>query len=137
MEWMFMPLSRYADFSGRSQRMEYWMYTLFQTTVLIGLAILFVAVFGLADDVSNNGNVIFGLVFGLVAYLLVFMIPNISVTVRRWHDLGQSGWFMLLFAFLGAIPFVGAFAGIANLVWFCLPGNSGANKYGDDPLAGY
>lgn len=133
MEWMLMPLSRYAEFSGRSCRMEYWMYTLFQIIVVIGLAVAFFAIYGLEDNALDNGDAVFGLVFAGVAYLLVFMVPNISVTVRRWHDLGQSGWFFLLFVVLGAIPFVGAIASIANFVWFCLPGNSGPNRYGDDP----
>ncbi len=124
MEWMLMPLSRYAEFSGRSGRMEYWMYTLFQTIVLIGFAVVFLVIFGLEDNVSDNGDAVFGLVFALVAYLLIFLVPNISVTVRRFHDQGLSGWLY----FLSFIPYLG---GIILLVFMCLPGSSGANKYGD------
>ncbi len=124
MEWMLMPLSRYAEFSGRSGRREYWMYSLFQAIVVVGFAIAFFAIFGLEDNFSSNGDAVFGLVFAIVAYLLIFLVPSISVTVRRFHDQGLSGWLY----FVSFIPYVGS---IILIVFMCLPGSSGANKYGD------
>ena len=119
-----MPLNRYAEFGGRSCRMEYWMYTLFQTLVLFTLVAIFFVLFGFDSNASDNGDAVFGIVFALAAYLLIFFVPNISVTVRRFHDQGLSGWLYLL----SFIPYLG---GLILLVFMCLPGSSGANKYGD------
>ena len=136
MEWMFLPFQRYAEFEGRSCRSEYWMFALLQ------LLIIFVFVFGLwatggVDSAGGFSGIQMVLLAILVVIFLGLFIPGIAVTIRRWHDLDQSGWFMLLFAVLGAIPFIGAIASIVNLVWFCLPGTNGPNKYGDDPVGYY
>ena len=104
MEWMLMPLNRYAEFGGRSCRMEYWMYTLFQTLVLFTLVAIFFVLFGFDSSASDNDDAVFGIVFALAAYLLIFFVPNISVTVRRFHDQGLSGWLYLL----SFIPYLGA-----------------------------
>src|SRR5690606_5162691 len=101
MEWMLMPLRRYADFSGRSQRMEFWMFSLF--CVLISSALL---IFGFNFS-SDDGEDLTGLntlfLILLVGFALFTLIPSIAVTVRRFHDQDKSGWFYLL----GFIPYVG------------------------------
>jgi uncharacterized membrane protein YhaH (DUF805 family) len=138
MEWMIMPLKRYADFQGRSRRMEYWMFALFQFLVIMAFILVFALLVGFSSDMAaalETNPMVWGLLglFGLI-YLAVFFIPGIAVSVRRWHDQNQSGWFVLLFAVLGAIPVVGFLASIAQIVFMCLPGTKGANKYGEDPL---
>jgi len=119
MDWMLMPLRRYTDFSGRSRRKEYWMFVL--GVIIVALVIGFVE--GL---LGIDGMV--GGAYGPLSLLLVLgvIIPGIAVQVRRFHDQGKSGWFVLL----GLIPLVG---GIILLVFMCLEGNQGPNQYGPDP----
>jgi len=69
----------------------------------------------------------------LVLFGLACIVPLIALSVRRWHDLGQTGWLVLVFGILGAIPLVGILASIANLIWFARSGNVGPNHYGPDP----
>lgn len=129
MEWMLMPLKRYFDFQGRSQRMEYWMFVLFQTIVMIGLALI-AAVFGAFDDdgQSTLGTVFLGLM--VLVYLGAFFIPTLACQVRRFHDQDKSGWFILL----GFIPYVG---GLITLIFMCLDGTQGPNRFGPDPKKPY
>lgn len=119
MEWMMMPLQRYADFSGRSRRKEYWMF-------LLGVVIVAV-VLGIIEGILGINGMVGG-VYGPLTVLLLLgiLIPSIAVQVRRFHDQGKSGWFVLL----GFIPFVG---GIIVLVFMCLEGTKGDNEYGPDP----
>lgn len=132
MEWMILPLRRYADFSGRSRRKEYWMFTLLQLIVYAAVAAvggLFALLYnatGGGSDASGVFGIIFIVLFAIVALGLI--IPNIAVTVRRFHDQDKSGWFILL----NFIPYVG---GLVVLVFMCLEGTRGANRYGDDPKA--
>lgn len=128
MQWMFMPLKRYADFQGRSTRMEFWMFFLFVVVVLVVLQML--AGMMLASSMSvdpQTGAVTGGGGFGIFAiiiwvFYLAVLVPSIAVGVRRMHDQDKSGWFIL-------IP-------IANLVFYCLPGTPGPNRFGPDPLGG-
>jgi uncharacterized membrane protein YhaH (DUF805 family) len=138
MEWMILPLKRYADFSGRSSRMEYWMFALLQLIIVVALALVFLVIGGssAAFDAGGDPSAMFGgsVVILALVYLAVFLVPSIAVAVRRWHDMDKTGWMVLLFAVLGAIPVVGFLASIANIVFMCLAGTSGPNQYGDDPL---
>jgi uncharacterized membrane protein YhaH (DUF805 family) len=123
MEWMLLPLKRYADFSGRSRRKEYWMFAL-------GLFILYVVVFGIGAMLGGRGadgapSMLPSVLFLIVA--LALLLPSLAVQVRRFHDQDKSGWMVLL----GLIPFVG---GLIVLVFMCLPGTVGPNSYGPDPL---
>lgn len=132
---MLLPLQRYAEFDGRSGRSEYWLFVLFQVLVTVACIIVFLVLSTLTmdgnGDPSGFGTVL--LIGFVLLYLGLFLIPGIAVSIRRWHDLDQSGWFFLLFAVLGAIPLVGFLASIANLIWFCMPGTDGENQYGPDP----
>ncbi len=94
MEWYSLGFQRYADFSGRSRRKEYWYFTLFSTIV----SILLTLIDGAAGTTLDGG---IGILSGL--YALVALVPSLAVTVRRLHDIGKSGWFFLV-AF---IPFIG------------------------------
>lgn len=123
--------SKYVDFEGRARRSEYWFFTLFNIIAIFALA----AVGGVLGAVLGSRDMIF--VFALVPvglYGLAIFLPGLAVTVRRFHDLGVSGWFLLLFFVLNLIPIVGFIASIAQLIWFCQPGTRGNNKFGPDPV---
>ncbi|MEQ1542798.1 MAG: DUF805 domain-containing protein [Novosphingobium sp.] len=128
LEWMLMPYRRYADFSGRSRRKEYWMFTLFSVIVA---AVLIGLMFAGSSGVDANGDPQLGalgyLAVGLLGlWVLGSLIPSIAVTVRRFHDQDKSGWFYLL----SFIPYVG---GIVVFVFMLLEGTRGPNRFGADP----
>jgi uncharacterized membrane protein YhaH (DUF805 family) len=116
MDWYIGVLKKFADFSGRARRKEYWMWALFY---IIGVIVLSI-IDGILGLRAANG---LGLLSGV--FMLLNLVPSIAVGVRRLHDRDMSGWFMLL----GLVPL----AGIALLVIFCLEGTRGSNKYGPDP----
>ena len=129
MEWMIMPLKRFAEFSGRSRRKEYWMFVLLQMLILIPVAILAILMGGPVEDPANPlGSTAILIVLGV--YFLVFLIPGLAVQVRRFHDQDKSGWFILL----GFIPYVGS---LILLVFMCLEGTRGPNRFGPDPKDPY
>ena len=132
MEWMLMPYKRYADFSGRSRRKEYWMFMVF---FLIVYAICFALIaagggFGTYDPATGTAGGPGGLGMVGIGLLLIFVlgsfIPALAVQVRRFHDQDKSGWFVLL----SLIPYVG---GLVVLVFMCLEGTRGPNRFGADP----
>ena len=110
-----MAFKKYAEFTGRSRRKEYWMFTLFNVIVLFSLIIISVSI-GLEDYAM--------LPFGV--YLLVIFIPSLALAIRRLHDQGKSGWYILV----RCIPFIG---GIWYLVLMCTEGDYNANSYGLNP----
>ncbi len=137
MEWMFLPLKKYADFSGRARRMEYWMFYLLNIITIFALTIIGAIIGGVTGQFNQEEpSGIFWAIIGVLVliYLALFFIPTLAVSVRRWHDQDKTGWLVLVFAVLGAIPIIGWFASIANIVFMCMPGTVGANKYGEDPL---
>lgn len=99
MKWYFKVLKQYADFSGRARRKEYWIFVLINGIIVNLLSITFPAISFL--------------------WVLVTFIPNIAVSIRRMHDLGKSGWYIL-------IP-------IYNFILFCTDGETKENEYGEDP----
>jgi len=130
MEWMTLPLKRYADFSGRSRRLEYWMYTLFLVLVTFASIILAVSIsVAVAGGNSKSATAPLLLValigFFFLAYLAV-LVPTLAVQVRRFHDQDLSGWFVLL----GFIPYLGA---LIMLIFMCIDGTPGPNRFGPDP----
>ncbi|MGW3650449.1 DUF805 domain-containing protein [Streptomyces sp. NPDC000878] len=106
-------LKKYAVFSGRARRKEYWMAALFSVIISIVLAIV---------------DAVIGVQILSTLYTLAVLVPGLAITVRRLHDTGRSGWW-LLFAL---VPLVG---GITLLVFVCLDGEAGENKYGHNPKA--
>ncbi len=143
MDWMLMPLRRYADFTGRSRRMEYWMYQLLNVIVM---CVLVVIIFGgipweaFADPESLEAQAakpgaLFWVGLGLIMiWALGTFIPSIAVTVRRLHDRDMSGWWYLGLIVASLIPLINIIASIAFLVLMVLPGTPGENRYGADPL---
>ena len=108
----------YIDFDGRARRKQYWMFTLFN--ILISFAITLVVGFiseGLASMLS-----------GVLA--LVLFLPGLGLSVRRLHDTGRSGWFLLIVL----IPILGA---LALLYFMVSEGDAGPNEYGPDPKDPY
>ena len=120
MEWYRMVWQKYAQFDGRSRRKEYWMFAL--VNVLISIAMCAGILFGFATRNSAVG-VAFAILCGL--YGLAGLIPGIAVSVRRLHDIGRSGWWLLI----DFVPF-GCFV---LLVFLVLDGTPGPNEYGPDP----
>jgi len=121
-------LQKYADFQGRARRSEYWFFALFEILVMFAAVIV-----GAVAGASGGEGVIMITTFGFVGLAgLALFLPALGVAVRRFHDLGQTGWLVLAFAIAGLIPIVNFFAGIGNLVWFCMRGTVGANAYGPD-----
>jgi uncharacterized membrane protein YhaH (DUF805 family) len=118
MNWYIEVLKKYAVFNGRARRREYWYFVLFSIIIGIVLGIADVAIGG-ADTVSRNG-----LLRGI--YSLVVLIPTLAVSVRRLHDTGRGGWWLLI----GLIPIVGT---IVLLVFMVQDGKPGDNQYGANP----
>jgi uncharacterized membrane protein YhaH (DUF805 family) len=119
MEWMLLPLKRYADFSGRSRRKEYWMFVLGIFIAAILLSII--------ESAMGMAGMIGGAYGPLTAiFFLAILVPSIAVQVRRFHDQDKSGWFVLL----ALIPLLGS---IAVFIFMCLDGTRGPNRFGPDP----
>ena len=103
MEWMFMPFKRYADFSGRSRRLEFWMWQLFQFILYFVVVAVAFALGGSAVMMAGNsptsalaagGTILIVFAFYGI-YCLAIIIPSIAVAVRRLHDTNRSGWWFL------------------------------------------
>ena len=129
LDTMVRPLWRYSDFRGRSDRLEYWLFAFFIFGLVIAMAVglgIVRAVTGLstADGSFLNGLGIF--VFGL--FFVITLVPSLAVTVRRLHDQGRSGRFLLLLI----VPGIGA---CVLMVLMLLPGEHRANRYGPPPSA--
>jgi uncharacterized membrane protein YhaH (DUF805 family) len=132
MAWMILPYRRYAEFSGRSRRKEYWMFILFTVLVYCVLFGLILAGVRTDPDVATEpamgvlaaaGSILLGV------FVLGSIIPTLALTVRRLHDSDKSGWLILV----QFIPYVGS---IILLVLMCLDGTRGENSYGFDPKEG-
>ncbi len=127
---------RYADFQGRSSRAEFWWVALMQFAVLVVMYILVFALGGGGALAGDPGNVSPAAIIPLALmglYFLGVLIPWIALVVRRLHDIGQTGWIYLGVFIVGLIPVIGLLGTIALIVIGCIPGNRGANQYGDDP----
>ena len=113
MNWYIKCLKHYVDFSGRAQRMEFWMFQLINLIILIGLAII---------------DMILGLGFLQPIYALGVLLPNLAVGARRLHDTNRSGWWLLL----GLIPLIGI---IILIVFWVQDSQTGDNAFGPNPKA--
>jgi uncharacterized membrane protein YhaH (DUF805 family) len=118
MNWFLEALKKYAVFSGRSRRKEYWMFTLFYLIFAVAAAILDNLLGMAVEDIG------YGPLYGL--FVIAMLIPSLAVSVRRLHDVGKSGWMILI----ALIPIVG---GIWLLVLLVSDSDEGANKYGPSP----
>ena len=129
---------KYATFSGRAQRSEFWYFALFLLLGAIVLSFVDSAVFGPREVVMMSAADSFetGMSFNMSwqpqpitgIFMLATLLPNISATVRRLHDTGRSGWWY----WIVLIPMIGI---IVLLVFAASKGTDGDNDYGPDPLA--
>lgn len=111
MNWYIDVLKKYAVFNGRAHRREYWMFTLFNVIVSI--------IFSIADSLLEAN------IFNMLYTLAVFL-PSLGVSIRRLHDIGRSGWWVLV----GLIPVAGW---ILLIYWYCQDSQPGTNQYGPNP----
>ena len=105
-------LQKYAVFDGRAKRSEYWLFTLIQIIIFTVLYALFLA-----------AGQLFLVVYWL--YALATLIPSLAVTVRRLHDTGRSGWWILI----GLVPLVG----LIVLIIFMVMESADDNEHGPRP----
>ena len=104
--------AKYADFSGRATRSEYWYFALF--TFVLNLATSGV------DTAMNSGGTVNGI------FTLATLVPSLVVFARRMHDTGRTGWwYALIFTCVGAIPVV---------IWLCQQTDGDTNRYGENPF---
>ena len=118
MSWYLEALKKYAVFSGRARRTEFWYFVLFNIIVTIVLSVID-RLIGTFSGASN-----LGILSGI--YSLAVLIPTLAVAVRRLHDIDRTGWWILI----GLIPLIGT---IVLLVFALTPGTPGSNRYGPDP----
>ncbi len=116
LKWLKGPFSKYADFSGRASRQEYWMFML-----SVGVFYLLCTIMAAAGSVFAALTMIILILFGIAAF-----IPGIALFIRRLHDTGRSGaWWFISF-----IPLIGP---IVLLVFLATEGDAGVNQYGPNP----
>jgi uncharacterized membrane protein YhaH (DUF805 family) len=113
MHWYQMALNKYADFSTRSRRMEYWMFLLMNCVVSIVLTVV--------------GSLL-GLRWISYVYSIFLFVPVLAVSVRRLHDTGRSGWWLLL-------TFVPILGWLVLLFFYVQDSQPGDNEYGPNPKA--
>ena len=105
----------YVNFSGRASRSEFWYWVLFIVIVSIAASLLDLAIFSTSEWGPLNS-----------VWALVTLLPAISISVRRLHDIDRTGWWVLLnFTIIGIILLI---------VWACFKGTKGPNRFGHDPL---
>ena len=156
-DWAKRPIQKYADFTGRATRPEFWWY-------FLGIVIAFIVV-GIVESILGINHMIF-FAYGPLRVLLwlATIVPSVAVGVRRLHDTNRSGWWVALpivpyclaivlggaammggaamgsgvgmmagAGIAGIFMFIGAICGIVLLVFYCFPGTPGDNRYGPDP----
>lgn len=117
MKWYIEVMRKYAVFSGRARRLEYWMFVLSNVIIAVVLSIID----GIADsDFEGSRSTLTTL------YVLAILIPSLAVGVRRLHDTGRSGCWMLI----GVIPIIGA---IVLLMFMVQDSQLMDNQYGPNP----
>ncbi len=121
MSWYLRVWQRYAEFTGRSRRIEFWTFTLYNIAIF---AVLYLASVGFALVKQPEMGAF--MYFAYFAYALAALVPYIACTVRRLHDIGRSGWWILI----SLVPLAGA---IVLLVMMAINGTRGPNQYGPDP----
>lgn len=165
--WALQPLKKYATFSGRAPRAEFWWFMLFMAiTYILFWFLMLGAIGGMMAAQPESPVAAFGAMGAIGIFMILFwlalLVPTIAVQVRRLHDTNRSGWwlgaFYLLYAVYVVVTLGSAFSAAADpsagagavagsllislvflvysvvlLVFFCLAGTRGANRYGPDP----
>lgn len=137
MNWFFHALKKYAVFSGRASRREFWWFSILAYIPPAIGQVMMRAMVDTAGEFKDKGNEVIGVLVGIVLvigiatvlYALVMLLPQLAVQVRRLHDINLSGWWLLL----GMVPLLGF---LFLMVCDFLPGNPDANRFGPPPLGG-
>lgn len=132
--------TRGLNVTGRSRRSEYVWVTLFHTAllILIGFVVYKVGSEGAVAEFEDLNMLGKGVISVFSIYWFITLIPWVTLSIRRFHDLGHTGWLVLLFFGLGFIPLLGMLGAIAQFCWlFFRSGHAGTNSYGHDPRHGF
>lgn len=125
---MILPLRRYAQFTGRSGRREFWLYALF---LALGYLAVFCAaiVVALVVDEANADQIIGWVVMGgWGLFFAINFVPGLALTTRRLHDLGLSG--ALLIVIFAGLAFLNVIGWLGYMVWMSLPSKQSENRHG-------
>ncbi len=122
MHYLTDVLKKYAVFSGRARRKEYWMFMLANIVVGVVIGLLGAATAGPDGAPSTIATIV------LWVYSIAILLPSLAVTVRRLHDTDRSGWWILI----SLIPLIGA---IVLIIFYVTDGTKGPNRFGADPKA--
>ncbi|MDR2441363.1 MAG: DUF805 domain-containing protein [Planctomycetaceae bacterium] len=128
-------LKKYADFSGRARRSEYWRFTIYNTIILplflTSIGIIFIFIMNISGAKTETKFIVIGVLSAVyLLYNLLIFLPSLAVCVRRLHDTGNSGWLVLIVL----IPIIGLIILLVFLVQDSQPGN---NQYGQNPKYTY
>ena len=113
--------SNYVTFSGRAPRWEFWYWVLF--VLIVGIVSTMIDRVVLGADPADGDLMLVQTITGLALFL-----PGIAIAIRRLHDLDRTGWWWLI-----ALTGIGM---ILLIIWDCMKGTDGPNRFGPDPLAG-
>jgi uncharacterized membrane protein YhaH (DUF805 family) len=120
--WFLDPITKkYAKFDGRATRQEYWMFYL--TSIIAGFVVGIVL--GVLGAILRSPSLITVVTLLFVLYAAAIVIPSLALSVRRLHDTGRSGWWLL-------ISFV-PFGGLLLLLFYIIDSQPGDNQYGPNP----
>lgn len=155
MDLMFQPLEKYAVFSGRARRKEFWLFQL----LIVGLHVLTHGIAYRIGDLIFHPHTVDSFVTGVDLVLYVsLLLPNLAVTVRRFHDMDRRGWWVLIAPWLWfpiwllddyrrydhievdrpevvILTLILILAGVWFIVLMSLRGTRGENRFGPDPLS--
>ena len=133
MELMFQPIRKYADFSGRARRTEFWLFALLLFLIEVVFMALISAVGGQALIMGYPASASVPMSGSLVAVILIhfavtlaLLVPSLAVTFRRLHDTNRKGWWILI----GFIPLIGQ---LVLFIFYVLDGTPSLNRFGPDP----
>ena len=116
--------NKYAKFDGRASRSEYWFYALFYLiiAIVVGMLDTFLInpMLGVTPELAGEGGIL------QIILALALLIPSIAIGIRRLHDIGKSGWWLLI----GLIPIIGA---LVLIYFYVTDSQAGSNQFGENP----
>jgi uncharacterized membrane protein YhaH (DUF805 family) len=119
LDYLVQPLRQTLDFRGRARRRDYWAFVLWQLAILAGV----LNILSLFPHGRDGMELV---ISTMLVQALIFALPTLALQVRRLHDQGSSGWWLLV----GFLPYIGA----GWMIWLMLAGGTpGDNRYGEDP----
>jgi uncharacterized membrane protein YhaH (DUF805 family) len=124
MGWYMLAWKKWFQVSGRASRREYWTFVLVNLVVIVCVAVATMALFAFADSDLDSRVLAIRVSAGLCA--VIIFITTLTCQIRRLHDIGKSGWWILI----NFVPYVGGFV---LLIFTLLDSNPGPNEYGENP----